>query len=93
MKVKLQRTGGFANIPVNLDVDVDKAAADVATELKGLIDKVNFTQEKAPPAADVCNYELRIEDAGQERVLSANDMTLTEEASNLIDYLMQNFFN
>lgn len=92
MKIKFQRTGGFANIPVNLNVDVDNVAANVGTELKDLLAKVNFAQEKAPPAADVCNYELTVENGDQQQVLVTNDMNLTEEASNLFEFLMRNFW-
>lgn len=92
MKVKFKRTGGFANIPVNVEVDVNNAAVNVANELKELVGKVTFVQEGAAPGADVCSYELHVQDGDQEKVLTTNDMTVTDEASNLFEFLMRNFW-
>jgi hypothetical protein len=92
MKIKFQRTGGFANIPVNIEVDTQAVTGAVAEELTTLLGKVTFNKEKLAAVPDVCNYELHVESDGQEQLLTTNDMEMSEEASSLFECLMRNFW-
>ena len=93
MKLTLNRQGGFANIPLNIEADTAAVEPAVADHLAALINKVMPFVD--PPAdanvADVCSYTLTVNNDGQESVLHTNDMHLTDQLQDLIEYLTQTF--
>jgi hypothetical protein len=91
MKVSLRRTGGFANLVVNVVVDSAKLVQDKANDLQQMVTKLlPFKQEKLDNAGmDLCHYNLHVvEDDGKEYDLEANDMSVTDDMQALFDFLM-----
>lgn len=89
MKISFKRTGGFANIPVNIELDTDKMEKDKAQELQNKLKAATATKH-APSAdmPDMCHYELTINDGTNKKNIVANDGDLTDELSSLFDFIM-----
>jgi hypothetical protein len=90
MKIKFQRTGGFANIPVNVELDTATLAADAGNRLTELVAQVfPFNPVAAEPMPDACNYDLTVEQDGAVQELHVNDTQLTDSLQDLFDLLLE----
>ncbi len=90
MRIALHRSGGFANLIVNVATDTAKLAQDKADHLKQMVTKLlPFTHKELEAAPDVCHYLLTVEeDDGNKFDLEANDLTMTDDMQTLFDFLM-----
>lgn len=89
MKITLNRTGGFANIPLNIEVDSDTLSQEKQTKLDALLHKVlPFPPTQAEPKPDMHTYSLVVEDGAQAHNLDTNDGAATEEMHELFDFIL-----
>jgi len=90
MKITFSRTGGFANIPVKVELDSDNLPQDKADELKNLIQKLKpfVVQDNKASGADMHQYELDVEEDGEKHHLSTSDNSATEDMFSLFEFLM-----
>jgi hypothetical protein len=89
MLISFRRTGGFANLVVNVQMNSANMAQDKVTELEKLVGKaLPFTQGKVEPAADVCHYSLSIENGDTKTTVEANDLTVTDNMQTLFEFIM-----
>lgn len=90
MKVNYQRTGGFAPIPVACTIDTDTCAAEEAQELMRLVTVSNVMTADSrtnPAARDVRLHKLNIDDNGNTKQVSWDDISIPEEARALVQFL------
>ena len=86
MHVKLRRTGGFAGISTNAEVDSDRLPPERAGELESLVGSLTAPdQQPSPHARDAQRYELTIDG----RTLVADDTNLPEEWEAAIEWLLE----
>jgi hypothetical protein len=94
MKVKLERSGGFANVRRAVTVDVATLAPARADELRRLVaaaDLATFPENPTPLAGrpDRFVYRLTIEDESPARTVTVSEGSASEELQRLVDWLQQ----
>jgi hypothetical protein len=96
MRIKFERSGGFANIPLNAELDSAQMKPDRAEELKRLVDEARpFDQPSAPKAnvPDDLHYEVTIEHGGQSKTINVSDTAASDEMKSLFDFLGEEALN
>ena len=92
MKITFRQSGGFAGLIQGCEIDTDLLSAEEAVQLQSLVEQSGILQAKSqftPEARDLCNYEVTLEtNEGTFRVL-LDDMTMSESAEELLEYLQQ----
>ncbi|HQT94924.1 MAG: hypothetical protein B7Z68_00375 [Acidobacteria bacterium 21-70-11] len=92
MKVRLERSGGVANIRRTVTVDAAALPSERAEELHRLVaaaDLATIPENPTPLAGrpDRFVYRLTIEDEASGRSVSVNEETASEPVRHLIDWL------
>jgi len=92
MRIKYERSGGLANIPLKFEVDSKQVSGNKARDLKKLIEEARlFDQPAKPPvsrsAPDQHQYELTVEEGGRTHTIRTSDIAASPELSNLLDWL------
>ena len=92
MKVRLERSGGLANIRRTVTVDATALAPERAEELRRLVaaaDIAAFLENPAPRPGrpDHFVYRLTLEDEAGARSVSVPEDTASEPLRHLIDWL------
>ena len=92
MRVKLERSGGFANIRRTTAVDATALAPERAEELRRLVaaaDLASFPERPAPPAGrpDRFVYRLTVEDEAGSRAVTVSEDAASAEMRRLLDWL------
>lgn len=91
MQVKFKRTGGFANIGVDVSLDTNNLDEGAASQLQNLVKKVlPFNNAQGNPGADMHSYDLEVEDGGEVHKLQCTDADLTDDLQNLFDFVLDN---
>lgn len=91
MIVRHERSGGYAGITVNVEVDSATLPAKHANELKGLVEKAFPSDQplkKQATMPDQFNYEFIIEDGDKTKTYQVNDQTITDEMRDLSKWLI-----
>ncbi|MFN7944932.1 MAG: protealysin inhibitor emfourin [Blastocatellia bacterium] len=92
MHIHFERTGGFANIRLQTEIDSAQLPAREARTLNRLIEEAHlFDQPTKATAAgdqpDQFQYEITISDAGRARTIQTSDAAASDEMRELIDWL------
>lgn len=91
MIVRHERSGGYAGITVNAEVDSETLSAKQANELKELVERA-FPSDQPPKKKatmpDQFNYEFIIADRDQTQTYQVNDQTLTDDMRALSKWLI-----
>jgi hypothetical protein len=92
MRIRFERSGGIANIPLRAELDSDQMPRDRAQELERLVERARpFDQSAQPSAAeptpDDLQYEMTIEDAGRTHTIRTGDTAATDDFKLLFDFL------
>ena len=94
MRIRFERTGGFAGLQLSGEVDSEKLSAAQAKEFKRLVEGARpFDQPRTPspsrPVPDQFQYELTIEDGGRTQTIQTSDAEASDELRALIDWLTE----
>jgi hypothetical protein len=92
MRVKLERSGGLANIHRSIGVDADTLAPERAQELRRLIaaaDLDTFPEDPTPLAGqlDRLVYQLTVEDETRAYTVRVYETSLSPELRDLLDWI------
>jgi hypothetical protein len=92
MRVRLERTGGFANIRRTFTADAATLAPERAEELRRLVeaadlDRVASTPPAPPRGADRFVYTVTVEQEGTERAVTVGEDVAPPALQVLIDWL------
>ena len=98
MKIKFDRSGGFANIKLSSEVNVNELPDDQAKELKKLVQAAEpFAQtSKNQPVSnlpDEFQYSLRFEDKDKTHTINTTDSEASESMYKLIEWLSSQAFD
>ena len=91
MKVRYERSGGFAGITITAEVDSSTLTPKQADELKELVEKAfppDQLKNKKATMPDQFNYEFTVTDAGKTRIWQVNDESITDEIRALGKWLI-----
>ena len=92
MRIRFERTGGFANIPLRAELDAAQMPPDRAQELERLVERARpFDQPAQPSAAesipDDLQYEVTLQDGNRTRTIRSSDTAATDDLKLLFDFL------
>src|SRR5947199_135631 len=92
MRIRFERTGGFANVPLRAELDSTQMPPDRAHELAGLVEKaLPFDQpvkpDNAAPTPDDLHYNITIEDADRTHTFNISDSAAPDNLKLLFDFL------
>lgn len=97
MRIKFERSGGFAGMVVSKEIDVSELGPDEAKKITGLVHNSEFFKlpKKAPAAAmskrsvqpDRFQYKLTIEDDDKRHTVTASEQNLPANLKPLVDWL------
>jgi emfourin len=96
MRIKFERSGGFANIPLNAELDSAEMEPDRAKELKRLVDEARPFDQPSTSKANVpddLHYRVTIEHAGQSKTINVSDTAAPDELKLLLDFLGEEALN
>ncbi|GAB4455627.1 MAG: hypothetical protein Kow0070_04220 [Anaerolineales bacterium] len=91
-KIKFERSGGFANIRLAAEIELDDLPEDQRREILHLLDKLDFDElpEKLTarsPVPDEFAYIISVEGGGKEYTVSAGETALPAAMQPLIEIL------
>jgi hypothetical protein len=83
MKISYRRTGGFAGMVISFDVDTETLANEEVDEIQGLAAAADFFALPAvipsdTPGADQFQYQLTVENEGQQHTVEVGDAAVPE---------------
>jgi hypothetical protein len=92
MKIQLERTGGFAGIPLRTNVDTDNLDDQSKRTLQSLVDSSRFFDLPArlsspTPGADRFQFKVTIQDGNRSHTVEADEGALAPEVQALFQYL------
>ena len=92
MRIRYERSGGLANVPLEFELDSKQVSGNKARDLKQLIEKARvFDQPAKPPVArsvpDQHQYELTVEEGGRTHTIRTSDIAASPELLDLLDWL------
>lgn len=93
MLIKVERSGGFAGIPISNVMDVNELPSKLMSIAKKIMmDKKSFSLPKSCPkgAADHYTYKISIEDGANRRVVECTQYDTTDDLKSLIKYIEKN---
>lgn len=91
MIVRHERSGGFAGITINVEIDSSELSKKQAEEMETLVEKAfpaGQAPKKKPAHPDQFDYEFTIEDMGKSQTYQVNDESMTDEIRNLSKWLI-----
>lgn len=90
MKISFQRSGGFAGLTTNLQLDPAKLSEDKAEHLVTLLNNVfPWTPPTNPTkGADLQAYDVVVEDGDHKQDLHTNDADATEDMHALFEFIL-----
>ena len=92
MRVRLERSGGMANIRRTVTVDEEALAPERAQELRRLVDRADlatFPEDPTPVAGgpDRFVYRLTVEDGAGTRAVTVGEDAASTEMRRLLEWL------
>jgi len=93
MHVTLQRTGGFAGIPLIKSIDAASLSASEIAYLQQMLETARFFELPAlipsKPQPDRFEYQIIIEQDGKKHSVTASEQALPAELKPLVDWLIR----
>jgi hypothetical protein len=90
--IKVERSGGFAGIPVSNEIDAKDLPSTLVTRLEKMIE--NTKSPSALPlsrtprgAADYFTYKISVKDGANEKVIECNQYNLQDDLKSLVKYV------
>jgi len=92
MKIRVQRSGGFAGLQAGTDVDTDSLPKEESQQLKELVDSSSFFElppviKSRNPMPDRFSYRITVESQGHEHTVEASEAELPEKLRPLVQRL------
>jgi hypothetical protein len=93
MHISLERSGGFAGIPLSVTVDTDTLTPEDAVQLQQLVEAAHFFELPkvfpATPQPDRFQYQISVEESGRSRSVSVGETAVPPSLRPLINWLME----
>lgn len=94
MRIRFERSGGFANISLKAEIDSAELPPERAKELARLVENAHPFDQPAQPASstsmpDQFQYEVTIEDGSRAKTIHTSDDAAPDDLKLLFDFLSQ----
>lgn len=94
MRIKLERSGGFAGITSSNEMDTDKLPSSLQSTVKNLLEKEKSTLKKdlgkSKCSADYFNYRITIQDGKKDHVIECNEFDMDGRMKSLVNFVQKN---
>jgi hypothetical protein len=99
VKVKVERSGGFAGISSSNEMDVDNLPPSIEGAVRALLDSRTKNGEKLPArkilrrpkgAADHLNYKITIQTGEKDHVIECDEFDMNSNLKSLVNYVQKN---
>jgi hypothetical protein len=92
MKVRLERSGGFAGINKSVFVDTDTLPQNESEQIHNMCDNMNFfnlpsKMETNGNAADLFRYKITVESKSGKHTVETTDLSINPDLENLVNFL------
>jgi len=89
LRIRVLRTGGFAGIALNADVDSEQLEPFERDGLKRLVEAAGFFElpakiEAREGGADRFQYEITVEETARSHTVASGDAGMSEPLNNLV---------
>ena len=94
MKIRIERSGGFAGIPLSNGMDAKDLPSELIRTAKKIVEDKNASSlsMKSPPkgAADHYTYKISIQDGKNFSEINCNDFNIEGDLKSLVKYIERN---
>jgi hypothetical protein len=94
MKIKFERSGGFAGIASSNEIDTDKLPPSLQNKVKDLLEKKKLSLTKGfgrpKGAADYLNFKITIQDGKKDHVIEFNEFDMDSTMKSLVTFVQKN---
>ena len=94
MKIRIERSGGFAGISLFKEMDTEELPPSLVRMAKKIIEdkKISSLPIKSHPrgSADHYTYKISIQDGTNLRVIECNQFTIGDDLRSLVRYVEKN---
>jgi hypothetical protein len=92
MRIRVERTGGLAGIPVSNEIDANGLPSGLLqTARKIMQDKKKFPLKSGPKgSADHYIYKISVQDGDNQSVIECNQFTIGDDLGSLVRYVEKN---
>lgn len=94
MKIKVERSGGFAGILSSTEMDTDKLPSSIESTVRELLDRRKTTPTKSQRptkgAADYHNYKITIQNGKKNHVIECSEFGMDDNVKSLVSYMQKN---
>ena len=91
MIIKVERSGGFAGIPVSNEIDAKNLPTALVTKLKKIMKNKNSStlpiKDTPRGAADHYTYKISIQDGGNLKVIECNQFNIEDDLKSLVKFV------
>jgi len=91
VRIRVERSGGFAGIPISNEIDAKDLPTALVTKLKEIMENTKSSssplRETPRGAADYFTYRISVKDGPNERVIECNQYNLQDDLKSLIKYV------
>jgi len=89
--IKVERSGGFAGIPVSNEIDANNLPSALVTKLKKIMENTNSStlpiKDTPRGAADHYTYKISIQDGVNVKVIECNQFNIEDDLKSLVKYI------
>lgn len=94
MRIRIERSGGFAGIPFTKEIDEEDLPPSIISTTRKIIQNRNCVsfpmKSSARGAADHNVYKISIDDEGNETVINCDQYNIGDDLKSLIMYIEGN---
>ena len=94
MRIRVERSGGFAGLPVSNEIDGKDLPSGLTRTAKKIMEdkRASSLSIKSSPrgAADHYTYKISIQDGRNQRVIECNQYNIGDDLKSLVKYIERN---
>jgi hypothetical protein len=93
MRIRLERSGGFAGIKLSTSVDTEELGAEQAGKIRNMVEGAAFfglpeTIKSARPMPDRFIYRIQVEEGSRAKVVEVDEASLPDQLKPLVKHLV-----
>jgi hypothetical protein len=94
VRIRVERSGGFAGIPISNEIDGKDLPSGLTRTAKKIMEEKSVPplSIKSSPrgAADHYTYKISIQDGRNQRVIECNQYNIEDDLKSLVNYIERN---
>lgn len=91
MRISLERSGGFANIPLQVSVDTETLPSEQSVQLRQWIETAQFfdlpSNRVTPMQPDRFQYQITVEEGDRQHSIMVSESAMSNQLKPLVQWL------